>query len=90
MVTIGRIVQNTAVPTVMSQPLVTQLATLCLSNVTFAEIGIMELISAPIETVQFVLNQGTSWVIACLNVFPLHSCQLLMESLSFHPIIINH
>ena len=73
MVTIRRIVWNTTVPTVMSQLLVTWLAIVCLSNATFAEVGVMEPISTPIETVQFVLNQGTSWMIAHLNVFPLHS-----------------
>ena len=78
-VIIKRIAQNTTVPTVVLQPLVTWLTTVCLSNVTFAEIGVMKPISAPIETMQFVPNQGTSWVIACLNVFPLHSCPLLME-----------
>ena len=39
----------------------------------------MESISAPTETVWFVLNWGTSWVIAHLSIFPLPSCLLLMD-----------
>ena len=73
MVTIRRIVQNTAVPIVALQPLVAWLTTVCLFNATSAIIGVMEPDSVPTGTMQFVLNQGTLWVIAHLSVFPLPS-----------------
>ena len=79
MVIIRRIVQNTVVPIVTSQPLVTQLTIVCLFNAISAIIGGMEPNSVPIGTVWFVLNQGTSWVIAYLNIFPLLSHLPLME-----------
>ena len=81
MVITGRTAQNTSVPIAMSLPQLTQLTTVCSSSVTSIGIGVREPTSAPITTVQFVLNQGISWVIVCLNAYPLHSHLLPMEAL---------
>ena len=74
MVTIERTVRNTTAPTAMSLPLVTLLDNILLSNAISVTIGDITAEIVPIETVEFALHQGTSWVTALLSVFPHPSC----------------
>ena len=85
MVIIRRIALNIDAPTAMYQPLITRLDNVFVSNAISVATGVMAHDSVPIETVQFVLNQGISWMIVHLNVYPYPKQPLCMEDLPLLP-----
>ena len=79
MVTIGRTVMNTAVPTAIPLLWVTLLNNVLPSSVISVTTGNIAANFVPIKTVEFALYQGTLWVTVLLCVFSHPSCLPFME-----------